>query len=80
MTKVRQGILRWSLFGALLVRFGICVINFEFFGWAAGFPAAAAETVRRRHLAELYGALFLMCFVAAVIVLVLNIRWHRRDQ
>lgn len=78
MTKIRQAVLRWSLFGSLLLAFGVCVTNFEFFAWAAGFPATPEETVRRTHLAEIYGTLFLLWFAAAAILLVLNIRWHRR--
>ena len=78
MTRPKEACVRWGIFALITLGCAACLYNFEFFAWAADFPTDPRREGFVRW-AESYGVLFAICLVLMLLVLLLNIRWHRRS-
>jgi hypothetical protein len=74
---MKKNVHRWILFGVLFVLSLLLGWEFAFCAWAAGGPPEPPD-VKAYYLKwmNIYGILFLIAGLGAVVILILNVRWH----
>ena len=79
MTRRQEVFIRWAMFALIFLGASCCLYFFLFFAWAADFPVDPRRDQFLR-LTNIYGVLFAVSLVAAIVILTANIRWHLRSR